>query len=460
MSLVAPASAAASEAPDEWDRRAEKYVRFVERTRGLEFEHPVRVRFLEDAAFRKAARAWYDDTTDDDRKLAAQESDDLLALGLVTEGFDPIEASADSDEFGTLGWYDQERKEMVIRGTDVEVTEVKLTVVHELTHALQDQHFDLSELDSHARTSGEYAALGAVIEGDATLVEREFLWSLPEKARDAYWADVAAYEDGATAPEGDVPASWPLVYDLWSAFDYDLAPTALEVAIAAHGRRHVDDLFRSPPRSEEAILDPVALEEDDEPVPVRLPPFARGEEPRGPADEWGAYSWYLVLASRIPWPQALAAVEGWGGDRFRSYVQTVDGVERGCVRIAVVGDTARDTLELDTAITSWAESMPRGAAQVASTDDRVVLSACATGTAPTSADDAMQTAYDRLWERTDGMWYLTDRLFPPNTYSLCVADALVADPVAQPLVSSEDELTRREQRTLEERTDELARDCS
>ena len=185
----------------------------------------------------------------------------------------------------------------MVRGTDVADTEVKLTIVHELTHALQDQHFDFADLYVGARTSGEYAGIGALVEGDATLVEQAYLFSLPDTVREDYWKQVDAAIEDAVAPEAADGAAWPFVYDLWSAFDYDLAPTALEVAIAAHGRDHVDDLFRTPPRSEEAFVDPVALEEGDEPRRVMLPKFARGEEPRGDADDFGAFSLYLVLAS-------------------------------------------------------------------------------------------------------------------------------------------------------------------
>ena len=463
---AAPASGAAEsrEPPDEWDPRLDRYVEFVERTRGLEFEHPVRVRFLGEKAFRDAAASWYEDATEDDRELAAQESADLLALGLVTEPYDALAVSEDSDVVDTLGWYDDERKEMVVRGTDLDDTEVQLTVVHELTHALQDQHFDLLRLNERAETSGEIAAQGALIEGDATLVEYDYLWSLPQRVQDDYWTAVESggvtAGGGISSPEGDVPTTWPLVYDLWSAFDYDLAPTALEVAIAAHGRKHVDRLFRSPPRSEEAIIDPVALESRDRPQRVSLPPFADGEVARGERDEWGAFSLYLVLSARIPWDQALAAVDGWGGDRYRSYRSTVGGTEQECVRLAVTGDTALDTAELEAATTAWAQTMPAGGARVERRDDTVVVSACATGQAPSSGDVAMQEAYTRLWERTDEMWYLTGRSAPPDALTRCVAGALVADDEIYPLLTVDRELTGKEERAIRRSTDAHVSDCS
>jgi hypothetical protein len=250
------------------------------------------------------------------------------------------------------------------------------------------------------------------------------------------------------------------VLELSSALEYELAPVALDVVVAAHGSRAVDALFRAPPRSEEVIIDPAALEARDRPVPVELPAFAPDETPRGRADDWGAYSWYLVLASRLPWSEALAAVDGWGGDRARSYTRTVDGGEQACIRLAVTGDTERDTTELATAIAAWSAAMPPGAVHDTREGELVVVSACATGDAPTPVDDALLAAYDRLWERTDEMWYLVDRHTPPSVRTRCVAAGLVADDMTRPLLARRHELTRAERRTVSDRLDAETRRCA
>jgi hypothetical protein len=77
------------------------------------------------------------------------------------------------------------------------------------------------------------------------------------------------------------------------------------------GQRAVDDLFRSPPTTEEHQLDPWPLVEDHEvSFGVPKPSLAKGEKKfhDGP---FGAISWMLVLAERIPVEQALAAADGW-----------------------------------------------------------------------------------------------------------------------------------------------------
>ncbi|HEX5586592.1 MAG TPA: DUF6782 family putative metallopeptidase [Acidimicrobiia bacterium] len=449
--LTSTTALAATPAPKEWDPRIEKYARFVERKRGLEFEHPVKVDFMGEQAFRRAASSWYDDITDKDRTQAALDGATLLALGLVTEPVDLLAAEESSDVEGTLGFYDDETGELVVRGTDLESTEVKLTIVHELTHALQDQRFDLGKLDSRTKTSGESAALTSLIEGDASLVERDYLWSLPQRVQDAYWDDQPVPAEGegqGIAPDVASDPTWPAVLDLWTAVDYDLAPTALDLVVRLHGRSGLDRLFERPPTSEEQIIDPVALDQRDAPVRVALPEFSADETPQGKASDWGAFSWYLVLSSRLPWHQALTAVEGWGGDRSRNYTRTIDGVVQQCVRLAVTGDTAADTDQLHEAIADWAAAMPVGGAEVARDGDRVVLSACPTAQAPTSGDEAMETAYDRLWERTDQLGYLLAGA-APDAFGRCLADTVVADTDVEPLLYVERDLTRAENRRIQ-----------
>ena len=167
----------------------QKYVRFVERHRKLEFEHPVPVKFLDDDAFVKAYQRDDPKITKEDRADAERSAGQLRALGLVEGPVDLIESQKDLAATDTVGFYDQERKALFVRGTDLTDVDVRITLVHELTHALQDQRFDLTRLDDAIETSGEDFALTALVEGDATSVEDDYLYSLPQTDQDAYFAE-------------------------------------------------------------------------------------------------------------------------------------------------------------------------------------------------------------------------------------------------------------------------------
>ena len=95
-----------------------------------------------------------------------------------------------------------------MRGTDLDDVDVRVTLVHELTHALQDQHFDLTKLDRGVETSGEDFALTALVEGDATSVEDDYLFSLPDDEQDAYFAEEPD-DTVDSAPTAAPPTSHP-----------------------------------------------------------------------------------------------------------------------------------------------------------------------------------------------------------------------------------------------------------
>ena len=67
-------------------------------------------------------------------------------IGILDPGIDLAQAITDLYSEQVAGFYDHETKELVVGG-DAEMTALtKIIVVHELIHALADQHFDLSTL--------------------------------------------------------------------------------------------------------------------------------------------------------------------------------------------------------------------------------------------------------------------------------------------------------------------------
>src|SRR5262245_55705802 len=75
---------------------------------------------------------------------------------------------------GVQGYYDTKQKALFLYD-DVKGSYAKGVLIHEMVHALQDQHFGLAKL--HAATFGSDAelAMAALIEGDATLTMIELL---------------------------------------------------------------------------------------------------------------------------------------------------------------------------------------------------------------------------------------------------------------------------------------------
>jgi len=431
-----PPAASKASTPEQWDPRVEKYVEFVEQHRKLEFEHPVRVEFLDDEAFVKAHQGDDPEITKADRREAERIAGQLRALGLIEGSVDLIESERDLGATDTVGFYDQEKKALSVRGTDLSDTDVRITLVHELTHALQDQHFDLTKLDDTVETSGQDFALTALVEGDATSVEDDYLFSLPAVEQDAYFADVPDDAPTAEAPDEASGSDIPPVLDLFTSGPYIYGSRYVEVLRQAGGQARLDRAFAHPPGTEEEIIDPVAARDARKPKRVNTPKLSAEEQRHGDADDFGALSLYLVLASRIDPEVALRAAEGWGGDRYVGFTRR-DTNSGECVRVALVGDTERDTGEMADALAQWTAAVPAGAASSLPVGDRVELTACDSG-ATSASEDTLDAAVTLLVDRNDVALELMRSQAPPRI-ARCASDQLAADPDFVALFDVEEE---------------------
>ena len=101
-----------------------------------------------------------------------------------------------------LGVYQPATKHVYVRGTAL-TPDVRVTLAHELTHALQDQEVDLAGLE---RLQGEAgSAARATIEGDAVVNEQAYAATLSPADADSYRRERAA--DAAAGPAGARTAS-------------------------------------------------------------------------------------------------------------------------------------------------------------------------------------------------------------------------------------------------------------
>ena len=328
----------------------------MERHRKLKFDHPVPVKFLADAAFVKAYQPDDAKISEQDRADAERDGGQLRALGLIEGPVDLIQSERDLGATGTVGFYDSDKKTLFVRGTDLSDVDVRVTLVHELTHALQDQHFDLTKLTDAVETSGEAFALTALVEGDAESVGYDYLFSLPQADQDSYFADEP--DNTVDSPSAtDIPP----ILDLFMSAPYIFGARYVALLRDIGGAKQVDHAFAVPPSSEEEIIDPVAARTAQSGKRVSAPKLADDEKRRGDAADFGALSLYLVLASRLDPTLALTAAQGWGGDQYIGFTKRGSGATE-CVHAAFTGDTAADTTQLADVLAQWATTLPTGAA--------------------------------------------------------------------------------------------------
>jgi hypothetical protein len=356
-----------SDHPDAWDERVVPLVEFVERERGLSFDHPVTVEFLTEDEYSEAVRFDDDVLSEEEREGFAESAAALEALGLVPVGTDLLETSNDLVDSGTLAFYDPFAETVVVRGTEM-TTGVEATLVHELVHVAQDQAFDLTQ-PPPVESTGAYEAYDALVEGDATRIEYAYIDTLSPDVQEAYWDDYMAGYDASRDDLADVPVA----LEAMLAAPYVLGSPLVELIAADGGNAAVDAAFADPPRSSEHLLDPRSFFDGDDPVDVDEPELPTGAEQVGEGDTLGATMLYIVLAERIDPMAALTAADGWGGDAFVTYREA----DRACVRADFVGDSATDTDELAQALRSWVDAGAVGDASVDVAAGVVAFESCA-----------------------------------------------------------------------------------
>jgi hypothetical protein len=327
-----------------WDPRVIDIVNFVERRRGLRFKHPVPMEFLDSAAFDKTVTTSGSPSvgqkTELDNTLAT-----LRAVGLA-EGNPDLQAAENKvASQSILGLYSPHAKRVYVRGSNL-TPDVRVTLAHELTHALQDQYFGLSRLG--LGDSGPDTAFRALAEADAVRIEDSYVDTLSSADSKAFEATRTKQAKDADVP--DVPEA--LIDDL--AFPYVFGPAFVATLEQQGGNDAVDGAFRKPPQSEAQIVDPQSYLDGVTVTKVPAPSLASGQHQIEKPHDVGQVSLLEVLGDRLPYDQAWGALKGWTGDQGVNY--------REGPKVCFAGDTAlKDAAGADTyaaAAQAWAATMP------------------------------------------------------------------------------------------------------
>jgi hypothetical protein len=336
---------------------------YVADARGLDFLTDVEVELADGARFE--ARLLED--FEEDAEEIAEVEVFYKALGLLEPDADLLEELRAIYSAGVLGFYDPETDELVVRGTSV-TPYVRETIVHELVHALDDQHFELDRDEQYEDRKDELSTgFRSVVEGNAGRIAEQWIDEQPEDVQEQARAEEEAFADGI-----DVDA-FPEIFWYELGAPHQSGRIFVDAVVGERGERAVDAALEDPPTTSEQVLFPPLYRAREPRVEVPAPP-ADGEV----VDDGvvGALFWFGLFTTgdaAVPAPDAVAAIRGWGGDWG---VTWTDG-DADCARVDVVGDTQDDTDELETALRAWAaESAP---AEISIVDGRVRVDSCVAG---------------------------------------------------------------------------------
>jgi hypothetical protein len=358
--------ATASWFPNRWDRKVAPIAAEVARLRGLDFVHPVAIHYLSPTAFEKKLGG-AGTMSAGDRATVVHEEEVFRALGFLDGKVDLLQAFDTSQSSGTLAYYDELEQDIVVRGTELDVAH-RVTLAHELTHVLQDQHFGLTKLHYEASRSdtGDPTAFKALVEGDAVRIQDAYLKQLPQSEQDAY----ERQNDAEGVRVKNETASVPDIVDLLAGAPYLLGRSTVEVLLATGGNDAVNDALTGPPPASSVLVQAGDLEPS---VSVETPLLPPDGIRVGPSEPFGAFEMYVTLSMRLDPARAMLAADLVGGGRavpFRS-----DGVT--CYRVAVAPISEHGRPFLADAVEDWAHG--RGRTRVDAVGDLVGFTVCDPG---------------------------------------------------------------------------------
>ena len=234
--------------PPDLRRRIDALQGVVERLRGARFLHPVEGRYLE----RSRLLQVYDSTSFELGDPADSAWGPLLwAFGFI-DSLDQNDNAADSVDRASIGAFYAQGVLWVVDDVRDSVSELDVTVVHELVHALQDQRYHLSELMRRSSGIDARLALQYLIEGEARFVETMYVESnrdsllkrLPTMPLDAY-RDSLRFGEGLDPEVVTIPVFHP----------YDQGSHVLAARWAAGGWPAIDRWWKHPPQTTQCFLE-------------------------------------------------------------------------------------------------------------------------------------------------------------------------------------------------------------
>jgi len=286
------------------------------------------------------------------------------ALFVIGEDREANEALRSATGQTTAGFYvpadDQIR---IVTDSPDSPTIDNATLVHELTHALQDQQGDLGEQITSTETQDAGLATDGVVEGEANYIETRYT-----QRCGAEWQCVETPSDGPSGTQE--PPNLGILLTLLQP--YSDGPVYVDWLRQQGGWAAVNDAFENPPESTEQVIHMT----DEEPIPIEYEDRARNgwetfpDQGEAGSDTVGEASMYVMFwyqartaGARTINPRSVVQTTspldmynydaqpsaGWGNDRvFPYYKGSVSDGQYGYVWVTE-WDTERDAAQFHNA---------------------------------------------------------------------------------------------------------------
>ncbi len=245
------------------------------------------------------------------------------AFGLLPKGFDLDSFMVNVLTEQIEGLYDPKTHEFYIADWSP-LADQRMVMAHELTHALEDQHFQIETWVKAARPNEDAElARDAVLEGSAMAAMVDYLMLGTGRSL----KDVPDFDPGMLIGDlGSTPTlqkAPPFLKDVL-IFPYLGGLTFSAAVMKNTGWAALPGVFEKPPVSTQQILHPALYRSGKTPASVTLP---RLEKLLG--DNWskldenimGEFGWKEVLKQFLDNGRARTLAAAWDGDRYAAFEQ-------------------------------------------------------------------------------------------------------------------------------------------
>ena len=318
---VAPSDAAKTTANAEFSAAADEVLARMSEITGLKLRTPLKKTLRS----REEIRAYVIREMNEDKEPAERyaSSRSAEAFGLLPKGFDFDTFMVDLLTEQIAGLYDPKAHEFYIADW-IPLADQRMVMAHELTHALEDQHFQIEAWTKAARPNDDAElAREAVLEGSAMASMIDYLLGdtgrslkdLPDIDPSMLVGDMGSTPGLQKAP--------PFLKDAL-VFPYFAGLTFSADLLKSGGWSSLPAVFANPPISTQQIMHPALYHSGKIPAQVKLPDI---DKLLGP--EWtkleenvmGEFGWKEVFKQFLDDDRAKILAAAWDGDRYAVFEQ-------------------------------------------------------------------------------------------------------------------------------------------
>ncbi len=275
--LLASVSASAQETPRSTFDEIDSILDEISRITGFKRVRPVSTATISRDGLKTFLEKRIQEVVDP-KELRAEEIA-LKKFGFIPDDFDLKNSTVDLMTEQAAAFYDyREKKLYMLEGGSSEFQRPAL--IHELAHALADQHFSLQKFVNPGRSDDSVLARMAVVEGQATWLMSEFMARQNGQSLETSPLVVEMMGRAAETVPSQFPvlAKVPLYLRETLLFPYGRGLAFQQAAVVKLKKDGFAEVFRNPPQSTQQVLHPELYFARAKPTSPPLPDF---DKPKG-----------------------------------------------------------------------------------------------------------------------------------------------------------------------------------